>query len=82
MQAKLSSKRRGLIQAGCISLSGSGAALEVDGQLETVQVSLVAHIADLADLARLDELGDLVDDGLDGRRGIGISVDLNAVVPL
>ena len=48
-------------------LFGVHAALEVDGELETVEVGLVAHVADLPELAGLDELGDLVDDRLDGR---------------
>ena len=43
------------------------AALEVDGQLEAVQVGLVAHIGDLTNFASLDELRDLVHDDL--RRG-------------
>ena len=49
------------------------AALEVEGELEAVQVGLVAHVADLFDLAGLDQLGDLVHDGFHrgGRRDLG-----------
>ena len=59
-------------------LVGVGAALEVDGKLEAVQVGLVAHVADLADLVGLDELGDLVEDDLGGG-GIGDLIDLDHV---
>ena len=72
-------QRRGLHQL-LHELVGIGAALEVDGQLEAVEVGLVAHIGDLADLARLDELGDLVHDGLGGG-GVGDLIDLDEVVP-
>ena len=70
-------QRRGLHQL-LHELVGIGAALEVDGQLEAVEVGLVAHIGDLADLACLDELGDLVHDGL-GRGGVGDLIDLDEV---
>ena len=56
-------QRGGLEELGH-QLVGVHAALEVEGELEAVQVGLVAHIADLFDLARLDQLGDLVHDGL------------------
>ena len=39
-----------------------GAALEVNGDLQTGKIGLVAHIGNLAHLAVLDQLGDLVDD--------------------
>ena len=58
-----------------------GAALEVDGDLQTGKVGLVAHIGNLAHLAVLDQLGDLVDDGLDGGRVRNLR-DLDQVVPL
>ena len=70
-------QRRGLHQL-LHELVGIGAALEVDGQLETVEVGLVAHIGDLLDLACLDQLGDLVHDGL-GRGGVGDLIDLDEV---
>ena len=54
------------------------AALEIDGELQSAQVGLIAHIVDLSDLPALDELGDLVDHGL-GSRGIRDLVDLNDV---
>ena len=59
-------------------LLGVRAALEVDGELQTTEVGLVAHIGHLAQLARLDELGHLVNDGLDGR-GIRDLIDLDDV---
>ena len=71
---------RGLIQAGH-QLVGVLAALEVDGQLQTVEVGLVAHVGDLTDLAELDQLGDLVHDGLDRCCGRDAG-DINAVVRL
>ena len=54
------------------------AALQVDGELQTVQVGFVAHIADLADLICLDQLGDFVQNDLRGRR-VGDLVDLDHV---
>ena len=57
-------------------LFGIDVALNVNGELETVEVGLVAHIADLAELAGLDELGDLIDDRLYGR-AVRDLVDLN-----
>ena len=57
-------------------LFGLHVALDIDGELETVEVGLVAHVADLPELAGLDELGDLVDDRLDGR-AVRDLVDLN-----
>ena len=54
-------------------LFGIHAALEVQRELQTVQIRLVAHVADLFDLARLDQLGDLVHDGFHGRGGRNLS---------
>ena len=48
-------------------LFGVNVALDIDGELETVEVGLVAHVADLAQLPRLDELGHLVNNRLDSR---------------
>ena len=64
-------QRGGLVELGH-QLFRVHAALEVKGQLEAVQVSLVPHIADLFDLARLDQLSDLVHDGFHsgGRRDL------------
>ena len=55
-----------------------GAALEIDRELQTVQIGLVAHVGDLTQLARLDQLRHLVDDRLGGG-GIGDLVDLDEV---
>ena len=44
-------------------------ALEVNGQLEAVEIRLVAHVADLFYAAGFYELGDLVHNGLDRGRG-------------
>lgn len=60
-------------------LLGVRAALEVDGELQTAEVGLVAHIGHLAQLARLDKLGHLVNDGLHGR-GVRDLIDLNDVL--
>ena len=73
-------ERRSLVQAGH-QLVGVLAALEVDGQFQTVEVGLIAHVGDLTNLAELDQLGDLVHDGLDGRCGRDAG-DINAVVRL
>ena len=54
------------------------AALQVDGELQTVQVGFIAHIADLADLICLDQLGDFVQNDLRGRC-VGNLVDLDHV---
>ena len=58
-----------------------GAALEVNGDLQTGKVGLIAHIGNLAHLTVLDQLGDLVDDGLDGGRVRNLR-DLDQVVLL
>ena len=60
-------------------LLGVCTALEVDGELQTAEVGLVAHIGHLAQLARLDELGHLVDDSLHGR-GVRDLIDLDDVL--
>ena len=65
--------QRGGLEQFCHQLVGIHAALEVQRQLQTVQVGLVAHIADLLDLAGLDQFRDLVHDGLHrgGGRDLG-----------
>ena len=65
--------QRGSLEQLRHQLVGIHAALEVQRQLQTVQVGLVAHIADLLDLAGLDQLCDLVHDGLHrgGGRDLG-----------
>ena len=61
-------QRCGLEQAGH-ELIRVLPALEVDGQFQTIQVGLIAHVADFTDLAQFDQFSDLIHDRFDGSRG-------------
>ena len=58
-----------------------GAPFEVDGQLQTGEISLVPHVGNFLDLARLDQLRHLVHNGLRGG-GVGNLIDLDEVFAL
>ena len=62
-------------------LVGIGTPLQIDGQLQTGQVGLVAHVGDFLGLAGLDQLRHLVQNGLH-RGGVGDLIDLNEVLCL